>query len=667
MSQEEEEHRIGVYVCHCGVNIAGTVDVEDVANYAATLPNVVLAKHSLYTCSAPSQAMIKQDIKEHKLNRVIVASCSPRMHEVTFRRVVEEGGLNPYLLEMTNIREHCSWVHADNPKAATKKAKDLIRMAVARARRLEPLQKREVGVTVKALVLGAGIAGIRSALDLADRGFEVYLIEKAPYIGGRMTQLNKLYPTGEHAQEVLKPLANALVSNPKVKLLTNSEAKAVDGYIGNFKVKVLEKPRYINEKCDACGDCEAKCPIEVANEFDYGLSKRKAIYLPFLEAVPQRYIIDEKNCNKCGKCIEACKKGAINLEEQTKETEIDVGTIIVATGLDLYDPPKGEYGYRAYDNVITTAHLERLLNESGPTKGQLLPGGSAPKSVVFISCVGARQEPGVYQPIDKDMPLHRYCSRTCCMAGLNNAIEIKERYPQTKVYYLYRDMRTFGKNHEEYYRKAGELGVTFIKYEPEAPPIIEGPSGSLLVNVQDVRTKNGILAIPADYVVLNVSMVPRSDAQHVQEMLKIARGVEGFFSEAHAKLRPLDTASEGIFLAGTVQGPKDITDSAAMGSAAAAKASIPLAKGKVELEPTVAFVDLSKCDGCAMCVEPCTFKAISIEEYKENDAVKKRAVVNEALCKGCGACAATCPPKAIYVKHFTLEQISVMIDAALAE
>ncbi|MFQ6081053.1 MAG: FAD-dependent oxidoreductase [Candidatus Bathyarchaeia archaeon] len=664
MSQEEP--RIGVYICHCGVNIASVVDVDDVAKYAEKLPNVAIAKHYVYMCSAPAQAIIKEDIKNHGLNRVVVASCSPRMHEDTFRRVVEEGGLNPYLFEMTNIREQCSWVHADKPKRATKKAKDLIRMSVAKARLLEPLQKREVKVTRRALIIGAGVSGVRAALDLAERGFDVYLVEKAPSIGGRMAQLNRLYPTGEYALDVLKPMMEAVVSNPKIKLLTNSELDAVEGFIGNFKAKITIKPRYVDEKCDACGKCELVCPIEVLSEFDFGLSKRKAIYLPFPNAAP-RYFIDDKNCNKCGKCVEICEKGAINLEQRPEEMEVNVGTIIVAIGHDLYDPPEGEYGYKVYENVITMPQLERLLNKNGPTGGELRFNGVTPRSVVFISCVGARQEPDVYQPKKEGQQLNQYCSRICCTAALKNALEIKEKCPDTRVYYLYRDIRTFGRGHEDYYRKAGESGILFLEYKPEAPPMVSGNPNGLAVTVQDVLTNNETLAIPADLVVLNVSMVPRADASDIQTKLKIARGIDGFFQEAHAKLRPLETPSEGIYLAGTAQGPKDITDSAAMGSAAAAKAAIPLAKGKVELEPIVAFIDLTKCDGCAMCVEPCTFNAITIEEYEEEGTIKKRAVVNDALCKGCGACAATCPPKCIYVKHFTLDQISAMIDAALLE
>jgi len=650
--------KIGVYICHCGVNIAGVVDVEEVAKYAEKLPNVTLAKHYVYMCSAPGQMMVKEDIKKFGLNRVVVASCSPRMHEVTFRRVVEEGGLNPYLFEMANIREHCSWVHVDEPQRATEKAKDLIRMSVARAGLLEPLQEKEVGVTAKALIIGAGVSGIRAALDLAERGFDVFLVEKEPNIGGRTAQLSELYPTDEYALDVLGPMMEEVVSHPEIKLFTNSEISAVDGFIGNFKVKIIAKPRYVNEKCDACGKCEVECPIEVSNEFDFGLSKRKAIYLPFYYAVPRRYVIDDKNCNKCGKCAEICEKGTINLEDQVKEIDVDVGTIIVATGHDFYEPPKGEYGYKIYENVITMPQLERLLDKNGPTKGQLQFNGSEPKSVVFISCVGSRQEPGVYQPIKEDQKLNRYCSRVCCTAAIKNALKIKERNSATRVYYLYRDMRTFGRGHEDYYRKAGESGILFIKYKPEAPPMFSGNPKHSIVTVQDVLTSNEIMTISADLVVLNVGMVPREDASDIQNKLKITRSIDGFFQEAHAKLRPLETPSDGIYLAGTAQGPKDITDSVAMGSAAAAKATIPLARGKVEIEPIIAIVDEDVCSGCGICLVICPYGAIEKDE-------KGVAKVIEVLCKGCGACAASCPEKAITILHFTDQQLIAQAIAAL--
>lgn len=662
----QEESRIGVYVCHCGVNIAGVVNVEEVAKYAEKLPNVVLVKHYLYMCSVPAQSMIKEDIKERGLNRVIVASCSPLMHEPTFRRVVEEGGLNPYFFEMANVREHCSWVHSLEPERATEKAKDLVRMAVARAKLLEMLQKKEVDVTPKALVIGAGISGMRATLDLVQRGFETYLIEKAPNIGGRMAQLNELFPTGDYALDVLKPLMEAVTSHPQIRLFTNSEIEAVEGFIGNFKAKILTKPRYVTGKCDACGKCETVCPIEVPNDFDFGLSKRKAIYLPFPSALPRTYVVDEKNCNKCGKCIEVCERKAINLEEQPTIKEVDIGAIILAIGHDFYDPPEGEYGYKQYEKVITLPQLERLLDENGPTNGELLFNGSTPKSVVFISCVGSRQELGIYQPIKEGQQLNRYCSRVCCTATLQNALTIRKKYPETAIYYIYRDIRTFGKGHEDCYRKASEFGVKFIKYRPEVPPVVSSGTKGLVVTVQDVLTNDETIAIPADFVVLNVGMVPRAEASDVQSKLKVARSVDGFFQEAHAKLRPLDTLLDGIYLAGTAQSPKDITDCAAMGSAAAAKATIPLARGKVEIEPLFATLDEDLCKGCGKCEEVCDYGAIKVVEIEHPVKVPMLvARVTEAQCKGCGSCAVACPVGAITMKHFTDEQINAMVVAAM--
>jgi len=664
--QEKDEPRIGVYICHCGTNIAGVVDVEEVAKYAAALPNVVVARDYLYMCSAPAQAMIKEDIDEQKLNRVVVASCSPRMHEPTFRKVCEEADLNPYLFEMANIREHCSWVHSREPEKATEKAKDLVRMAVARTRLLEKLPRKEVGVTIRALVIGAGISGLRASLDLAQRGFEVYLIEKAPTIGGRAAQLGELFPTDERASVALRPMMEAVVSDPRIKLFTNSEVEAVEGFVGNFKVKVVVNPRYVTNECDTCRQCEKVCPVTVPNDFDYGLSQRKAIYLPFEEAIPRTHAIDSGTCTRCGKCVEVCERKAVDLEEKPMRFEVDVGTIIVATGYDPYEPPEGEYGYKTFSNVIMLPQLERLMDENGPTKGQLSMSGTTPKSVVFISCVGSRQEHGVYQPIKAGQQLNRYCSRVCCTAALKSCVEIRKKYPSARVFYLYRDIRTYGRGYEDYYRKACESHVLFLRYRPEEPPSVSaGPSG-LIVTVRDLLTQNETLAIPADLVVLNVGMVPRADASDVQAKLKIARSVDGFFQEAHAKLKPVDTPIDGIYLAGTTQGPKDITESSAMGSAAAAKAAIPLARGKVEVEPIVAVVDEDLCKGCGRCEEVCEYNAIKVEEVQPLVKVPMLvARVTEAQCKGCGSCVVACPIGAIAMKHFTSKQLQAMITAAL--
>jgi len=490
-------------------------------------------------------------------------------------------------------------------------------------------------------------------------------VERSPSVGGHIAQLHLLYPTGEQAIEVLKPLMGEVISNPKIKLFTNSEVSAVDGFIGNFKVKIKVNPRYVTENCDGCGKCEGACPIEVPDEFNYGLRKRKAIYLPFREVVPKRYVIDDKNCNKCGECARVCPKNAISFEEGLREVEADIGTIILATGHDIYEPPEGEYGYGVCDNVITQPQLERLLDKNGPTNGQLIFNGSTPKRIVFISCVGARQEPGIYKPLKEDQKLNTYCSRVCCTETLKNAIEIKKRHPDTQVFYLFRDIRSYGKGHEEYYKRAGESRVFFFKYEPEEPPVVSNSPKGITVTVHDVLSGE-TFAIPADLVVLNVSMVPRVDASDVQTKLKVARGADGFFQEAHAKLRPLETASDGIYLAGTAQGPKDITDSSAMGSAAAAKATIPLARGKVEVEPIVAAVDEELCKGCARCEEVCEYGAIKVKEAEPIAKVPMLvARVTEAQCKGCGSCAVACPTGAITMKHFTDKQVQAMIIAAV--
>jgi len=664
--QEKEAPRIGVYICHCGTNIAGVVDVGDVVKYAANLPNVVVARDYLYMCSAPAQTMITEDIKEHELNRVVVASCSPRMHELTFRKVCEDAGLNPYLFEMANIREHCSWVHTREPVKATEKAKDLVKMAVARTRLLEKLPKKEVGVTIRALVIGAGVSGLRASLDLAQRGFEVYLIEKAPAVGGRTAQLGEVFPTGEMALDILRPMIKAVASNQRIRLFTNSEVEAIEGFIGNFRVKVVVNPRHVTNECDACRKCEKACPITAPNDFDFGLSQRKAIYLPFEDAMPRTHVIDSRTCTGCGKCVDACERKAVDLEEKPMKFEVDVGTIVVATGYDPYEPPEGEYGYKTYDRAMTLPQLERLMDENGPTKGQLPLSGTAPKSVVFVSCVGSRQEAGIYKPIKADQQLNRYCSRVCCTAALKNCVEIRKKYPDARVFYLYRDIRTYGKGYEDYYRKASESQVLFLRYRPEDPPLVSAGGSGLIVTVQDLLTQNETLAIPADLVVLNVGMVPRADASDIQAKLKIARSGDGFFQEAHAKLRPVDTPLDGIYLAGTAQGPKDITESSSMGSAAAAKAAIPLARGKVEVEPIVAVVDEEICKGCGRCEDVCEYSAIKVEEVQPLVKVPMLvARVTDAQCKGCGSCVVACPIGAIVMKHFTSRQIQAMITAAM--
>ena len=644
-----EKARIGVFVCHCGLNIAGVVDVEEITEYAKKLPGVVYATHYRYMCADPGQKLIKDAIKEYRLNRVVVAACSPRLHEPTFRRCVAEAGLNPYLFEMANIREHCSWCHPHEPEKATEKAKDIIRMAVAKARLLEPLKTIRVPVTKRALVIGGGIAGINTALDLANLGFEVYLVEKSPSIGGHMAQLDKTFPTLDCAACILTPKMVDVARHPNIRLLTYSEVVSLEGYIGNYKVRVLKKPRYVDEsKCTGCGICAQYCPVEVPNEFDMGMTIKKAIYVPFPQAVPLKYTIDYDNCIRCELCVRVCQAGAIDFSQQPEEIELDVGIVAVASGFDIYLPTDmPEFGYGKYPDVLVGLEFERLLNAAGPTGGHIArpSDGKEPKRIVFIQCVGSR---GTGKFI--------YCSGFCCMYSIKQAVLAKERIPGVDVYVLYTDMRTNFKGYEEFFRRAKELGVKFVRVDLAGRRVEEDPETGELI-VRAVTEGGKPVEIRADMVVLASTAVPRPDAIELARKLNIPLGPNGFFMEAHPKLRPVDTAMDGIFLAGACQGLKDIPYSVSQGSAAAARAATILFKDEVESEAITAVVDPGKCIGCGLCAELCPYGAPVIEGRK--------ARIVEVLCKGCGTCAASCPRNAITMRHFTDEQIMAQIDALL--
>nr|MDO8080070.1 CoB--CoM heterodisulfide reductase iron-sulfur subunit A family protein [Candidatus Freyarchaeota archaeon] len=642
----EEETRIGCYVCHCGLNIAGVVDVEKVSEATGKLPGVVISRHYVYMCSEPGQEMIKRDIKEHNLNRVIVASCSPQMHEPTFRSVVENGGINRYLFEMANLREQCAWAHSKDPGKATEKAKDLLRMAVAKARLLQPLERREVQVKPKTLVVGGGITGIQAALELSNRGFGAYLVEKSPYLGGRVTQLNRVILTNQKASEILNPMLKALTSNPNVEVFTNTEIEKIGGYIGNFEIRLKRKPKFVTENCNLCKKCIDACPVEMLDEFNFGLNNRKAIYIPFENAVPSIPTIDEANCTHCGKCVQVCKEKAISLDSKPIMEEVSVGTIIIATGYDPY-LPVNEYGFGEYDDVITQFQLERMLSSNGPTGGRLVQPSTekVPKNVTFILCVGSRNQ---------DRP---YCSRICCSVALKNAMLIKEEYPETQVSILYRDIRTFSKGQEELYGEARMAGINFFKYLTDAPPKISRSEDLIQVQVSD-PTLGMTVEIPTDILVLVEAMTPRKDAAELGSKMGVTRTPDGFFREAHPKLKPLDTNSDGIYLAGVAQFPKDITECMVQASGAAAKAAIPMSKGRVEVEPIVASVNEDLCIECGTCENTCPYGAI-----KKGEGGK--AEVTEVLCKGCGACAASCPARAITVFHFTDDQILAQSLAAI--
>jgi heterodisulfide reductase subunit A len=652
-----EEIRIGVYVCHCGKNIAGSVNCEEVADYAKKLPYVVLSTHNLYTCSDPGQETIKKDIKEHRLNRIVVASCTPRLHEPTFRRTCEEAGLNKYLFEMANIREHCSWVHLYEQEQATEKAKDLVHMAIAKVALLKPQTEAVVPVTRKALVLGGGVAGIQTALDLADTGYKVYLVEKTPSIGGKMAQIDKTFPTMDCSICILAPKMSDVGRHPNIELLTNSEVLEVNGYIGNFRVKVKKKPRYVDKTCTACGDCVKVCPVEVPNEFDAGLTWRKAIHIPFPQSVPALYLIDEKSClgldpNTCAKCIEVCGPDSIKFNDKPEEIELEVGTIIVATGLDVFDPTSiTEYGYKKYPNVISSLEFERLINAGGPTGGNLVRPSDMriPKSVAFIQCIGSRSE-------KRGNP---YCSNVCCMNTIKDCLLIKEHWPNTKLFVFYMDIRAYGKGFEDLYKRAKREGVIFIRGLPGE--IIEDKKTGNLHLIGEDMIINKFFNQEAEMVVLSIGLKPNDDSNLIQRLLTLSKTSDGFFMEAHPKLRPVDTPTGGVFLAGCAEGPKDIKDSVTQASAAAARAGILMAKGEVTVEAITPFMISDKCTGCTLCARVCPYNAINVD--KKN----KKAEVIEAACAGCGTCGAECRFEAIEMRHFTDKQINAQIDVATEE
>ncbi len=651
------EPRIGVYVCHCGSNIAGMVDVEAVARFARELEGVVVTRDYKFMCSEPGQEMIKGDIKKLNLNRIVVASCSPTMHEPTFRHVLEEAGINPYLFEMANIREQCSWVTEDKTKA-TGKAIRLVAAAVRRVFLHQPLPTRQVSINPNTLVVGGGISGIQAALKVADSGNKVYLVEREPSIGGHMAQLDKTFPTLDCSACILTPRMTQVGSHPNIELLTYSEVEEVSGFIGNFRVKVRKKARYVDEeKCNSCGLCQMKCPWQVSSEFEAGLGKRKAIYTPFPQAVPNVPVIDLEHCvyflkGTCRACEKVCEVGAIDFEQQDETLEIEVGSIILATGFSLFDPtPIYQYGYGRLDNVVTSLEFERMVNSAGPTEGNIiLKDGTSPQNIAIIHCVGSRDE-----------KYHDYCSRVCCMYSMKFGHLVREHLPQAKVYEFYIDVRSFGKGFEEFYNRVQSEGVTFIRGRPaEVTNVAETPEeeGKLIVQFED--TLLGLQRrLPVDMVVLSCALEPQPDAGDIGRIFNISSSADGFFLERHPKLDPVTAMTDGIFIAGCCQGPKDIPDSIAQAQAAAAEVLALISQGSVEIEAATAVVDESICSGCRACELVCPYSAVSFDDQR------KICRVNDALCKGCGACVAACFGDAISLNHFTNEQIVAQMEGML--
>jgi heterodisulfide reductase subunit A len=644
--------KIGVFVCHCGINIAGTVDVKRVAHELSEFPGVSYAVDYVYMCSDPGQNLIIETIRDKKLDGVVVACCSPNLHESTFRRAAQSAGLNAFECEIANIREQCSWVHKEKEKA-TDKAIKITRGIVEKLRWNEPLQPIKVPVTKRALIIGGGIAGIQAALDLANSDIEVVLVERNPSIGGHMIQLSETFPTLDCSQCILTPKMVEVSKHPKIKLYTYSEVQEVSGYVGNFQVKILKKPRYVDpDKCTLCDECTQICPVVVPNEFDLGLTGRKAIYIPFPQAIPATYTLDIEACPgilpiACGKCWDVCEPHAINFDMKPEVVEEKVGTIVVATGYDLYDKKyMAEYGYGKYPDVLDGLQFERLLSASGPTRGKILRPSDhkEPKEIVFIQCAGSR-----------DPELHnKYCSKICCMYTAKHAKLYKHHVPDGQAYVFYIDIRAGGKGYEEFVTRTMEdEGVLYLR--GKVSKVFE-ENGKLVVWGVDTLAGQDI-EIRADMVVLAMAIRPSSGAEKLAKILKAAQDTDGFFAEAHPKLRPVESLTAGIFLAGVAQAPKDIPDTVAQAGGAAIKVMSILSQPELLHSPLVAQVNEPLCTGCGMCIEVCPFTALTLKEGK--------AEVNEVLCEGCGTCAATCLRSAIEVRNLTHLQVHDMLSVCL--
>ncbi len=659
--------RIGVFVCWCGSNIAGTVDVAAVAEALKNEPGVVFSTNYQYMCSQAGQNIIKDAIKEHNLTGIVVCSCSPRMHEATFRKTAAAAGLNPYMVEIANIREQCSWVHKDM-QIGTEKAIILGRAAVAKVNLNAPLTPGESPVTKRALVIGGGIAGIQTALDIAEAGFEVDIVEKKPTIGGKMAQIDKTFPTLDCAACILTPKMVDVAQNDKIRVFSYSEVTEVNGFVGNYSVKINRKARYVKEDvCTGCGLCTEKCPQKkVPNEFNLGMDNRHAIYIPFAQAVPKVATIDAAYCTmlktgKCGVCSKVCTAGAIDYTQKDEVIEEKYGAIVVATGFNPISMDKfDEYAYNQSKDVITSLEFERLTNAAGPTAGKLLrpSDGKHPHTIVFVQCVGSRCSAC-------DEKGKEYCSKICCMYTAKHAMLTRDKYPDTDVYVFYIDVRTPGKAFDEFYRRAvEEYGVHYIKgmvgkVSPEGDKLMVRAS-DLLANKQ--------LNIEADLVVLAAAIEPDKSARPLATMLTASMDTNDFFTEAHPKLRPVESPTAGVFLSGTCQGPKDIPETVSQASAAAAKVIGLLSKAKLTGNPCVAHSDEMMCNGCSSCERVCPYGAITYldKEFRMPDrttVIRRVASVNEAVCQGCGACTVACPSGAMDLKGFASKQIIAEVDA----
>ncbi|HLO89596.1 MAG TPA: CoB--CoM heterodisulfide reductase iron-sulfur subunit A family protein [Lentimicrobium sp.] len=662
--------RIGVFICHCGENISSTVDCTKVCEAAAKQKHVAFATEYKYMCSDPGQTLIKEAIKEHNLTGVVVSACSPRMHEPTFRKVTAESGLNPFLCEMANLREHCSWVH-EKSEATTNKAIDIVRTMIEKVKHNGALQPIKVPVTKTALVIGGGIAGIQAALDIANCGHKVIMVEKSPSIGGHMSQLSETFPTLDCSQCILTPRMVEAYQHPNITLYTYAEVEALDGFIGNFNVKIRKKAKSLDEKlCTGCGLCTTKCPQKkIPSEFEEKLGFRTAIYVPFPQAVPNRPVIDKENCTyyikgKCKVCEVVCPTKAIRFDQEDEIIEIPVGAIVIATGFNIkradFFP---EYGYGKYKDVIDGLQFERLASASGPTKGEILrpSDGQKPKNIVFVACAGSRDPAkGI-----------AYCSKICCMYTAKHAMLYKHKVHDGQAHVFYMDIRSAGKNYDEFVRRAIE--EDHVNYIRGRVSTIYERNGKLMVKGADTLLGAQPVEIEADMVVLATAGIANPGAEELAQRLHVSYDSHKFFAEAHPKLKPVETNTAGIFLAGACQNPKDIPDSVSQASGAAVKVAALFSRDELTREPMVAEVNrmgppmFSTCVGCFLCQSVCPYQAIEREDIRnrEGKIIKSLARVNEGLCQGCGTCVALCRSKSIDLHGYTNLQMYSEVVALL--
>jgi heterodisulfide reductase subunit A len=644
---KNEKLRIGVYICECGPNIKDAMDINELIEFIQGFENVVLTKPFHLLCSEDGRTLIEKDIKEYQLTNIVLAACSPKEHEITFRKVLSNAGLNPFLLQIANIREQCAWVIKDKA-LATQKAKAMITAAVKRVAYHEPLETKEIQCHSDVLVVGSGVAGISAALTLAQKNRKVYLVEKLPCIGGKVARYEKVFPSLECASCVLDPLLDEVLHNEHIELIAFSEIEEALGFYGNFIVKVRKKARFVDSTtCIGCGACSEVCPVKVKNEYNEGLDDRKAIYIPYPGALPHIAVIDKEHClhlqgKECNACRDACQFSSIDYEDTDRVQELEVGAIVLATGFDVFDPQKiSQYGYGKIKNVYTSLEFERLLNSTGPTEGKiLLKNGQPPERIALVHCVGSRTK-----------KYHEYCSGICCMYSLKFSHMIKEQLPDSSITEFYSDFCLPGRESQSFFNKLADTkSVEFVQVRNIDSIEMSQKNSTILIKYEDINGK--IRGGSFDLVILSVAVEAARDAGELAEIFDISQDKDGFFLEEHANIAPVSTSVRGVFIAGCAHGPKDIQSAVAEGQAAAGRIISKLIPGeKFLLEPITAEVDEDLCSGCKTCISLCPYKALTYDQKK------KTVSVNEVLCRGCGVCVAACPSAAIKARHFTDRQI----------